>query len=268
MKKRGPTDNRTAVKTTIVGGQPAGNERHLTEVPIGLEQLLAMAATSEEFSRALLDDRDSAVEVSGVTLTRTEWAILKATSDPVLDQMVSQVDVRLPKPERRQFLERAAAAVVLLVGTGAAASCKGKGSAPSKPGEADPVPKDMRPMDSVRPDAGVPMSHPPAGIRPRDPVPPNMRPMREPDQAGARPDRPAQPLAGVRPRREPAPAGSAGVRIQRPQVSAGARAEPMVPPERPRPRKRPKSRGISPHRRRDRGTSSTGIRPGRGDDDL
>ncbi|MFH2009876.1 MAG: hypothetical protein ABI333_24995 [bacterium] len=273
MTKQKSMDSRTAVKTTIVGGQPLGNERVLAEVPIGLEQLLAMAASSEEFRRALLDDRESAVEVSGVTLTRTERAILHATSDPVLERMVSQVDVRLPKPERRQFLERAAAAVVLLVGSGAAAGCQGKGATPSRRGKAEPVPKDLRPMDSVRPDAGVQRTHPPAGIRPRVLEPPNKPPMREPDQAGARPDRPAQPLAGVRPRRDPAPAGSAGVRISRPggpRVNAGARVGPsMVPEERPRPRKVPQSRGISPRRRLRRPVSPpTGIRPGRGDDDL
>jgi hypothetical protein len=234
-----------AAKTTIVGGQPPGNQRLLSEVPVGLEQLLAMAAASEEFARALREDPDSAVRASGLLLTSTEQAVLRATPEPMLLKMIARVAEALPRPERRAFLERAAAAMVALVGGVALGSCKdGDKSAQGAKGSGATEPMDpMRPLDGMQ-DATPNLR--PMGMRP-DPPRPMGRPM-EP-----RPMQRLPPLAGDTIERPPAALKTAGARMDRP----------MVPSKRPRPMDAPKSRGISYHRQRTR----TGIRAGRGDDD-
>lgn len=220
-----PGQAKQAAKTTIVGGQPPGNQRLLTEVPVGLEQLLAMAAASEEFARALRADPDDAIAASGLRLTATERAVLGATPEPMVAKMIARVETLLPRPERRLFLEQAAAALVVLLGAGTLAACKGggeTGQGARSGGAADPM--DTQPLDIPRPMEAMrdhPPPGPPMGIRP-DPPPP-----RPPDA------------------------------MKRPMDSGMKR--PMVPKKRPRPRDAPKSRGISHHRR----NVDTGIRPDR-----
>ena len=141
MTKDGRNDSveqaRQAAKTTIVGGQPPGNERPLAEVPVGLERLLAMAAASEPLRRELLADRDRVMAASNVALTDTEQAVLRATPASQLEKMIAQVDTALPQPERRQFLEQAAAALAILVGVGGVAACQDKKTpSPAKKPEA------------------------------------------------------------------------------------------------------------------------------------
>ncbi len=241
-----------AAKTTIVGGQPPGNQRLLSEVPVGLEQLLAMAAASEDFARALREDPDSAVKASGLDLTPTEQAVLGATPKPMLAKMIARVAEALPRPERRAFLERAAAALVALVGAATLGACKdGDKSAQGAKGSGATEP--MEPMDPLRP------------MESMQDATPNLRPM------GMRPDPPRpmdameRPMDVMKPVR-PVDSIQAGATIERPPAlkTAGARKDrPMVPNKRPRPMEAPKSRGISYHRQRTR----TGIRAGRGDDD-
>ncbi len=238
-----------AAKTTIVGGQPPGNQRLLNEVPVGLEQLLAMAAASEDFARVLREDPDAAIAASELRITATEQAVLRATPEPMLAKMIARVAEALPRPERRVFLERAASALAVLVGAVALGACKdGDKAAQSAQGSGA-----TDPMDTVRPMEAMQDATPnlrPMGMRP-DPSPP--RPMQRPMDSGMRRKAPVQPP-------------QAGVTIERPPVlkSAGARKDrPMVPSNRPRPKDAPKSRGISHHRQRTR----TGIRAGRGDDD-
>lgn len=236
-----PGQPKQAAKTTIVGGQPPGNQRYLTEVPVGLEQLLAMAASNEEFAEALQVDLDTAVAASGVALSDTERAVLRATPVPMMKKMIDRVETLLPRPERRIFLERAAAALALLLGAGGLAACKEPGKGTKSGGASDPMdahPKAMdmpRPMDAMRASlpertAGIRPDAPPAGIRPDAPRP---RPKPMDPKDAMEPMRPAVPQAGATIERPPA--GSAGVRA----------ARPMVPKKRRRPRKSIKTRGIS-----------------------
>ena len=83
--------SKQAVKTTIVGGQPPGNDRPLQYIPVGLEELLAMAAVNPQFARALLTDRAGAMQASGVELTGTEQSVLGAVDDAALERMVNSV---------------------------------------------------------------------------------------------------------------------------------------------------------------------------------
>ena len=84
------------VKTTIVGGQPPGNTRPLQEIPIGIEQLLAMAAVDDEFASVLLENRQAAIDSSGVDLTQTEKQILSVIDKPALRQMIENVRGKIP----------------------------------------------------------------------------------------------------------------------------------------------------------------------------
>jgi hypothetical protein len=217
-----------AAKTTIVGGQPPGNQRLLNEVPVGLEQLLAMAAASGEFARALREEPDSAIAACGVRLTDTERAVLRATPRPMLAKMIAQVESALPRPERRLFLEQAAAALAVLLGAGTLAACKDSGKGTKSGGVSDPM-DTRRPMDAMKRSTD-------GGVKPdKRPVPPAI--------GGVRPDKREVPQAGATIER-PRPSGRAGVRVDRP----------MVPKKRPRPRPKP-TRGSRPDRFR-------------GDDDL
>jgi hypothetical protein len=242
-----------AAKTTIVGGQPPGNQRLLSEVPVGLEQLLAMAAASEDFARALREDPDSAVKASGLGLTTTELSVLRATPAPMLAKMTTRVAEALPRPERRIFLERAAAALAVLVGAATLGACMAgdKGAQGAKGSGATEPMDPMRPMESMQ-DATPNLR--PMGMRPDPPRPMDAM------------ERPMDVMKPVRPVQPP----QAGATIERPPTlkTAGARKDrPMVPNKRPRPMDAPKSRGISHHRQRTRTGIRTGIRAGRGDDD-
>ena len=231
------TGQKQAARTTIVGGQPPGNDRDLIEVPVGLETVMAMAAASDAFAQCLLADREGAVRASRVTLTATEHAILRATGDGILTKMITEVGQRQPDPDRRVFLEHAAAALVVLLGAGGLAACGDKsakrgGSATTTPASAPPRPQD----------ASMPADPPMRGMRPRPEHPP---------PTGSRPDPPIQIRAGS------APSRPADV------PCAGCQAAP--PMKRERPMRPSKSRGISP--RRPRGPAVTGSRPLRDDDE-
>lgn len=80
---------------------------------MGIEQILARAAADPAFAVALCEDRDGAVQQSGVNLTPTERRVLASLSDARLTQLVSG-------RVRRVLLGGAAAALL-----GVAAGCEG-----------------------------------------------------------------------------------------------------------------------------------------------
>jgi len=221
------TKSHRAAKTTIVGGQPPGNDRDLTTVPVGLEELLGMAAVDDAFAEALLTDPVQTVEASGVTLTATEQAILGALDRAALEPMIARIADRLPEPERRAFLEQATAAVVVLVGGGAAlgaAGCK-EGNRSTTAEKKEPKGRKPTPREAVD-----------TGARPDRPEAQPDRPKPQP-VTGVRPDRPpVRPDAGVKPRERPRPT----VKNMRP--NRGTR------PRRTRPDLDTRITGISPDR--------------------
>ncbi len=218
--------DKQAVKTTIVGGQPPGNDRAMQPVPVGIEQLMAMAAVDPDFAEALYVDQESAVAASGVELTATERGILAATPEPALRQMVGNVGGAIPDEERRAFLGRSAAALLALVGGVlplGASGCdqKVKGIQPDKP---PPNVPDQPKTKAVKP---PPEPMPPTGIRPDRPP----KPATVPDAGRPAPE-PAAPIGGLTaPKKPPV----------RPQ-SRGNR------PDRPRPRPDRRTKGIRPDR--------------------
>ena len=101
-----PLSAKQAVKTTIVGGQPPGNDRPMQTIPVGIEQIMGMAAVHEEFKAILLNDRLRAIEQSGVELTPTEKGILQAIDPSTLGQMIDSVQGKIPEESRRGFLSQ------------------------------------------------------------------------------------------------------------------------------------------------------------------
>ncbi|MFH2008088.1 MAG: hypothetical protein ABI333_16015 [bacterium] len=181
-------------RTTIVGGQPPGNAREAVPIPVGLEELLGMAAATPDFAEALLKDSSAAAAAAGLELTATETAILGAIDGRQLTLMIDEVRGQLPEPDRRAFFEQAAVAIAVLVG-GAAAAGVGCGSKKqSRPvGQAGDSPMDP---PATQPDAA-------ARAMPREP------PETHAPTKGIRPDRTRPktpepgPITGSRPRRKP-----------------------------------------------------------------
>lgn len=229
--KRGPT-----VKTTIVGGQPPGNERAPGGIPVGVEELLSMAAVEPEFAQALMERPEETIQASGVALTESEQAILKSVGPGNLAAMIDGVRGVMPDEQRRDFLGRSAAAVLLLasgVGSGAAACDWGMKATGSRP---DPVEHKYPAPTGARPD---PPNPPPA---------PKPDMYRGPIETGSRPDPPPAPEAvtGSRPDEpEEKPPRKPDAGRKRPQPTRGIRPDRPKPPQRP-----PLSRGTRPDKPR------------------
>jgi len=203
------SSDRRAAKTTIVGGQPPGNERPLIQIPVGLERLLGMAAVNASFREALVEDWRTAAVASGFELTPTEGQIIETIGAERLRRMVAQVAERLAVGERRSFLSHAAAALVVLAGgvTAVASAAGCRPSRPSRPSE----------QQSNIPNAGQPVRRPPKPL---------------PKPASRPTSRPTRPIDKPTPK----PAGQ----VARPLPNAGMVA--------PRPPRRPVNRGVRPDR--------------------
>lgn len=174
-------EGRTAVRTTIVGGQPPGNARSLAEVPIGLERLLGLAAVDDRLAAELARDPVALAEGCGIVLEPTELTVLTATPPGGLLRMLDGLRAGLAEPARREFMKRAAVAVtaLLAVSGAAAAGCKkttpeSGSNATSKPADMEPPPQGM----VAKPDASAPARKPPPyvdqvkrGVSPRRPRP-------------------------------------------------------------------------------------------------
>jgi len=115
-------------------------------LPSGLQELLRRAAEDEGLRRDLLARRDQAAAAAGVDLGPSERAVLRAVPAAQLAQMIAGLADSPLALERREFLQGAGAAAVVLLG-GAAL-----GAAALAPDDAYATPP-----------------HPPAGIRP-DPL--------------------------------------------------------------------------------------------------
>jgi hypothetical protein len=150
-----------------------------------------------------------------VSLAPTEAAVLAAVDGATLEQMIEACRARQPAPARRVFLTRASAALLLLVGAGAAAGCQkrsegdvrtpGPAPKPALPGKMrSPEPPAMGMAKAPRPDAGTARERVPpqvtAGVRPPRPrpmrpsgvktgiSPEHRRPQRLDVETGSRPD--------------------------------------------------------------------------------
>lgn len=266
-----PASRHKAARTTIVGGQPAGNERDAPPIPVALEHILGLAAVSPSFAKELRQRRASALNATGLELTPSERAILGAVPDETLSQMISRMDRRLPEPDRRTFLEHAALAMAALVGGGVLGSSGG-----CKRASRDRSQETRPPADKgIRPDR---LREEEEAARPgeRDSPDAEARPLVE-DRPTE--DRPAEdrPTEGE----QPSPARtSQGANLQQGETpdmgaSTADMADPAPRPTATKPRPRPEqfapTRGSQPHRPKPRprpdpyrDTKTRGIRPGSG----
>ncbi len=197
-------------------------DKTVPPIPVGLEDLVGMAAASPDFAELLVDRRGEAVAASGVDLAPTEAAVLGAVDDATLARMVTTCRARQAGPDRRVFLARASAAVLLLLGVAGCEKTTNGGS--RKPGTApvpsmnppamnppamDPPAMDppaMRPAPKTVPDAGVGV------VRERDApqVSAGVRPVR------TRPKRPSGVKTGISPQHR---------RKQKLEVDTGSRPD-------------------------------------------
>ncbi|MDX9999667.1 MAG: hypothetical protein RBU30_00070 [Polyangia bacterium] len=206
-----------------------GRHEELPPVPVGLEHLLALGSTSEPFAAALRKDPQRAADAAGIELFPSERAILGAVDGPTLDTMIARVKPALVEPDRRIFLERAAAAVAILVGGAALPGCE------TTSGKGKPLPK-RRPERPPATAGGARVD------RPHEPPPPTGI---QPDRPPRRPDPQPRPDAGA-PRdtsgaSDPLPQGGggsypSGVAIHEKRVGQGPTADqPCQDPPRDRP---------------------------------
>lgn len=226
-----------ATSATAGDASSAARKDSLPPVPVGLEHLLALASTSEDFAKALREDPLRAADAAGIELAGAERAVLGAVSGPTLDAMIARVRPALVEPDRRLFLERAAAAVAILVGGTALGACADTKSAE---GRRDPLPKRRpeRPPATAggarvdRPDEPAP----PGGIQPDRPP----RPPTRPDAGAPRDTSGALPPGGG--------GGSLPTGVRNPPdvqpPCAGARIDPE--PTRDRPINRQAKGGVRP----------------------
>jgi hypothetical protein len=162
-------------------------------IPVGLEDLVGMAAASEEFAEVLVDRRREAVAASGVALAPTEAAVLRAVDDATLARMITTCRARQSGVARRAFWARASAAVLLLVGV---AGCEKKTNGGSRQPGAAPVPSMNPPAMDPPAMRSVPRSSIDAGVvreREGPQVTAGVRPPRP------RPKRPSGVKTGISP---------------------------------------------------------------------
>ena len=67
---------------------PSDEKGAVPPIPVGLEELVSMGAASEEFAGALLDNPGETARASGVEMTATEQAMLRAIPAAQLAQVI------------------------------------------------------------------------------------------------------------------------------------------------------------------------------------
>lgn len=92
-------------------------------IPVGLEQVLFLAASDEGFRAALEKDRRGALERWGLRLRDSELGLLSHIPGQQLRANISGVDTSAPNLERRDFLRAVAASVAALAAGPALSGC-------------------------------------------------------------------------------------------------------------------------------------------------
>ena len=86
MTKREPAN------PTVEGDQPErASRKQQIEVPVGLEQLLYLAARDEELKAELLSDRDGTLKRLDVRLSPTEINIVQSVSEAELNAIIERI---------------------------------------------------------------------------------------------------------------------------------------------------------------------------------
>jgi len=109
---------------TIVGGRPMRRAVPVSELPVGIEQLLTLAALDPAFLLQVMKDPVDAAKTRGIRLDETEAALLRGAGPDRLRQMADRLIV--PKTiGRGTFLKTVAASIVAMVTGQAFLLCSG-----------------------------------------------------------------------------------------------------------------------------------------------
>jgi hypothetical protein len=112
------SNEREAVRTTIVGGRPPGSGRNNMPVPHGIEVLVKKASVDPEFREALLEQRGAAAKAIALTLEPAEEAVLNTIPREQLLGIIGRTVV--PVAQRRAFLGQVAVVMLAALGVGIA----------------------------------------------------------------------------------------------------------------------------------------------------
>lgn len=100
------------VRTTIVGGQPRKRPTIRMSIRVGLERVLYRASLDRAFRKALLKDRERAMQEAGMELSAGEAAVLASVERAALSTMIDNVRPEVRKD--RRFVKAVAATFVTL----------------------------------------------------------------------------------------------------------------------------------------------------------
>lgn len=98
-----------------------GRPKYTARVPVGVEKVLYLAATSPEFRRRLAADRPAAVAAARVRLTDAERTTLLGVPARALETMIDRI--RPTEHGKRRFMKTIAAATVSLAASIASEGC-------------------------------------------------------------------------------------------------------------------------------------------------
>lgn len=132
-----------AVGTTIVGPRPTAYGHGHVETPRGIEVLVKKASVDPVFRRTLMDRRAQSAQEIDLELSAAETVMLNSVPRAQIEQIIQNTSV--PDEHRRVFLGRIGAAMLAIVGIGAAGCSRvvRQGSSPDLP---------LGPFQGSRPD--------------------------------------------------------------------------------------------------------------------
>jgi len=117
-------DDKKRDGVTIVGGRPMHRAVEVTDLPIGLEQALTVAALNYRFRDALRRNPVAAATAIGIRLDDAEVALMRTVSADRLADMARRM-IPAPDASRRRFVKNAAASVVAMIAGKAFLLCSG-----------------------------------------------------------------------------------------------------------------------------------------------
>ncbi len=165
--------------------------RFTVDVPAGIERVLFLAATDEQFRHELMEDRAGAARRRGLRLEASERAVLEHAPRAQLDGFIDSLDTSVHNVQRRTFMKAVAASTAGLAAAGAV-GCSDDDDKPPKQ-DTVPVKQDSTAGDrGIRVDAAPDGYGPVAGILPDGPLKkkdtlPVDAPMMGPESAGIKP---------------------------------------------------------------------------------
>lgn len=179
------------VSPTIVGGQPPGAlKRTISGLPVGIERVLVLAAVEPEFLQELRGHRLAAVDGRGLTLSRSERAMLGAIPEAQLEATVRGLDTSERNLQRRSFLRTVAAGAVTIAAGEALIGCSDEDEDRDAGLVSEGIRPDMPPNLDASVSRGISPDMPPPADGPPADAPADDGPLHsELGSYGIRPDR-------------------------------------------------------------------------------